>query len=64
MNERIVIFFYKNIFGQNKYLSTGTANGAQGTDRLLSSATEHVYKKIPKLNLGKYALVDVIVFKI
>lgn len=46
------------MFCQNKNLSTGIANGAQGTDRLLSSATEHMYKKISKLNLGKYVSVD------
>ena len=64
MEQKVAIYFYKNIFSQNKYLSTGSANGAQGTDLLLNSATEHVYKKIPKLNLGKYALIDGIVFKI
>ncbi|CAH0416142.1 hypothetical protein KAR50_05790 [Periweissella fabaria] len=64
MQEKIVIYFYKNLVGQNKYLATATANSAQGTDALLSSVEEQLYKKIPKLNLGKYVLIDGVVFKI
>lgn len=64
MQEKTVIYFYKNLVGQNKYLATATVTSAQGTDALLSSIEEHLYKKIPKLNLGKYALIDGVVFKL
>lgn len=64
MAEKIGIYFYKNIIGQNKYLATSSASSGQGVDMMFSQAKEEFNKKVPKLNLGTYLLIDGKIFKI
>ncbi|MBZ5985026.1 hypothetical protein KIJ05_07830 [Leuconostoc gelidum subsp. gasicomitatum] len=64
MEREVGIYFYKNIFGQNKYIATSTVNGGQGVDMILSQSVKGFNKKVPKLNLGTYLLIDGIIFKL
>ncbi|PAV33115.1 hypothetical protein CI791_07620 [Leuconostoc lactis] len=64
MNEKTGIYFYKNIFGQNKYIATTSSNSVWGVDMKFSDAKDRLKKRVPKLNLGTYLLIDGTVFKL
>ncbi|WP_220739133.1 hypothetical protein [Leuconostoc miyukkimchii] len=64
MKEKVGIYFYKNLFGQNKYICIASANGALAVDSLFGTDSLSIKKKVPKLNLGTYLMVDELVFKI
>lgn len=64
MEQKIAIYFYKNIFGQNKYIATTSSKTVWGVDMIFSDALDHLNKKVPKLNLGTYLLIDGTVFKL
>lgn len=64
MNEKVAIYFYKNIIGQNKYLATSSTSSGQGVDMMFGQSKKEFNKKVPKLNLGTYLLIDGKIFKI
>lgn len=64
MEQKAGIYFYKNIFYQRKYIATSTIGNAQGIDMMFNFPKEGLSKKVPKLNLGTYLLIDGKVFKL
>ncbi|MBZ5995394.1 hypothetical protein KII97_02580 [Leuconostoc gelidum subsp. gasicomitatum] len=64
MEQKVGIYFYKNIFCQRKYIATSTIKNAQDVDMILSFPKEKLSKKVPKINLGTYLLIDGKVFKL
>lgn len=64
MKDTVIIYFYKNILGQNKYLGTASVSGAQSTNSLFGLDVLDMKKKAPKWNLGTYLTIDGLIFKI
>ncbi|MGR8824717.1 hypothetical protein [Leuconostoc mesenteroides] len=58
----IGIYFYKNIIGKNKYICTTSVKGPQAVDSLFGLDVLDLKKKVPKLNLGTYLIIDGTVF--
>lgn len=64
VGDKIAIYFYKSIFGKNKYICTSSVNNAQQIDLLFGSYVEVIKKKVPKWNLGTYLIIKGYIFKI
>lgn len=64
VKDTVIIYFYKNILGQNKYLGTASVSGAQSTNSLFGLDVLDMKKKAPKWNLGTYLTIDGLIFKI
>jgi hypothetical protein len=64
VKDTVIIYFYKNILGQNKYLGTASVSGAQSINSLFGLDVLDMKKKAPKWNLGTYLTIDGLIFKI
>ncbi len=64
MEEKVGIYFYKNILGQNKYIATTCTRSGQGIDMMFSHSVKEFNIKVPKINLGTYLSIDGEIFKL
>lgn len=64
VKDTVIIYFYKNILGQNKYLGAASVSGAQSINSLFGLDVLDMKKKAPKWNLGTYLTIDGLIFKI